>query len=72
MKYNRDMMETSTLKHNIGMEKVSRCNIYRKDLCLLGTYNYRNPYFKYVGDWAQNKKHGQGRLELGDGSYYEV
>lgn len=37
-----------------------------------GTYYYRNPFFKYNGEWVDNKKQGHGRFELGDGSYYEV
>ena len=44
-------------------------------MCLFkneGTYLYSNSFFQYEGEWKQGLKHGQGRLSMGDGSYYEV
>ena len=53
-----------------NMERV-RSNSKRL-LKFIGSYQYSNNYFKYEGDWNQGFKHGEGRLMLGDGSYYEV
>eukprot|EP00929_Paragymnodinium_shiwhaense_P042758 TRINITY_DN22073_c0_g1_i1.p1 TRINITY_DN22073_c0_g1~~TRINITY_DN22073_c0_g1_i1.p1 ORF type:complete len:461 (-),score=113.79 TRINITY_DN22073_c0_g1_i1:197-1579(-) len=36
-----------------------------------GRYYYQNPYFQYEGEWAEGKKHGQGRFSFGEGAYYE-
>lgn len=30
-----------------------------------------NNKLKYIGMWKNNLKHGLGKLEYGDGSYYE-
>ncbi|XP_069112130.1 MORN repeat-containing protein 1-like isoform X5 [Argopecten irradians] len=37
----------------------------------LGVYTYENKYFRYEGQWKNGKKHGQGKLQMQDGSYYE-
>lgn len=37
-----------------------------------GKYMYPNSFFTYEGEWLNGKKHGRGRLSLGqDGDYYE-
>ncbi|XP_022090090.1 junctophilin-2-like isoform X2 [Acanthaster planci] len=36
-----------------------------------GIYKYSNSFFRYEGDWKEGKKHGHGKLIMGDGSYYE-
>jgi len=36
-----------------------------------GTYFYPNSYFQYEGQWLNGKKHGTGRLALGNGGYYQ-
>ncbi|XP_021354202.1 MORN repeat-containing protein 1-like isoform X3 [Mizuhopecten yessoensis] len=37
----------------------------------LGVYTYENKYFRYEGQWRNGKKHGHGKLQMQDGSYYE-
>ncbi|KAI6649772.1 MORN repeat-containing protein 1 [Oopsacas minuta] len=37
----------------------------------VGVYYYPNKFFKYEGEWREGKKHGTGKLILGDGGYYE-
>lgn len=36
-----------------------------------GIYQYENKYFRYEGQWRNGTKHGQGKLQMADGSYYE-
>ncbi len=36
-----------------------------------GSYVYENSFFTYTGEWVNGVKHGQGKLLLKDGSYYE-
>ncbi|XP_061189942.1 MORN repeat-containing protein 1-like isoform X2 [Saccostrea echinata] len=36
-----------------------------------GIYQYENKYFRYEGQWRGGIKHGQGKLQMADGSYYE-
>nr|XP_022338314.1 MORN repeat-containing protein 1-like isoform X4 [Crassostrea virginica] len=36
-----------------------------------GIYQYENKYFRYEGQWRKGVKHGQGKLQMADGSYYE-
>nr|XP_058921266.1 MORN repeat-containing protein 1 [Kogia breviceps] len=36
-----------------------------------GVYVYPNSFFRYEGEWRGSRKHGQGKLLLKDGSYYE-
>eukprot|EP00118_Oscarella_pearsei_P006682 m.30642 g.30642 ORF g.30642 m.30642 type:complete len:564 (+) comp31372_c0_seq1:46-1737(+) len=36
-----------------------------------GVYIYSNTFFRYEGEWKDGKKHGHGKLVMGDGSYYE-
>uniref|UniRef100_F6ZDX4 Uncharacterized protein n=1 Tax=Ciona intestinalis TaxID=7719 RepID=F6ZDX4_CIOIN len=36
-----------------------------------GVYCYANKFFRYEGEWLKGKKHGHGKLLMGDGSYYE-
>lgn len=31
----------------------------------------RNPFFTYIGDRRQGKRHGKGRLEFADGGYID-
>ena len=35
-----------------------------------GTYTYSYAGFRYSGDWRDGVKHGQGSMELPDGSVY--
>ncbi|KAK4475451.1 hypothetical protein MN116_000798 [Schistosoma mekongi] len=37
----------------------------------VGTYFYRNGYYKYHGEWINSKKWGNGRFSMKDGSFYE-
>ena len=37
----------------------------------VGVYYYPNTFYKYEGEWREGKKHGTGKLILGDGGYYE-
>ena len=37
----------------------------------VGVYYYPNKFYKYEGEWRDGKKHGTGKLILGDGGYYE-
>ena len=37
----------------------------------VGVYHYPNKFFTYEGEWREGKKHGTGKLILGDGGYYE-
>lgn len=37
----------------------------------LAIYEYPNPFFKYIGEWKDGKKHGKGKLFIGQDSYYE-
>ncbi|KAG8505483.1 MORN repeat-containing protein 1, partial [Galemys pyrenaicus] len=43
----------------------------RPRLTRYGVYTHRNTFFRYEGQWKDGKKHGRGRLLLGDGGYYE-
>ncbi|XP_029910702.1 MORN repeat-containing protein 1-like [Myripristis murdjan] len=36
-----------------------------------GRYVYANSFFRYEGEWNKGRKHGQGKLFMRDGSYYE-
>ena len=36
-----------------------------------GKTKFSNPYFAYEGGWVGGALHGEGKLELGDGSSYE-
>lgn len=36
-----------------------------------GIYCYANKFFRYEGEWSKGKKHGFGKLVMGDGSFYE-
>ncbi|XP_034338259.2 MORN repeat-containing protein 1 isoform X5 [Magallana gigas] len=36
-----------------------------------GIYQYENKYFRYEGQWRNGTKHGHGKLQMADGSYYE-
>ena len=36
-----------------------------------GSYYYPNRFFRYEGEYVDNRKHGLGRLIMRDGSYYE-
>lgn len=37
----------------------------------LAIYEYPNSFFKYIGEWKNGKKHGKGKLMIGQNSYYE-
>ncbi|TNN08241.1 MORN repeat-containing protein isoform 1 [Schistosoma japonicum] len=37
----------------------------------IGTYFYRNGYYRYDGEWMNSKKWGNGRFSMKDGSIYE-
>lgn len=36
-----------------------------------GIYAYENKYFRYEGEWLNGVKHGNGKLVMNDGSFYE-
>jgi len=36
-----------------------------------GRCTFSNAFFKYGGNWRGGRMHGEGRLELGDGGFYE-
>jgi MORN repeat. len=63
------MKEVLILPQRKEREQVKMRSII---LNLLGKYIYHNPYFHYEGEWHEGKKHGHGKLFMGDGSYYEV
>ncbi|XP_056008218.1 MORN repeat-containing protein 1-like isoform X3 [Ostrea edulis] len=36
-----------------------------------GIYQFENRYFRYEGEWRNGVKHGHGKLQMADGSFYE-
>ncbi|XP_062611375.1 MORN repeat-containing protein 1-like isoform X3 [Saccostrea cucullata] len=58
-------------RRQISERREYNVNPFPKRTSGHGIYQYENKYFRYEGQWRGGIKHGQGKLQMADGSYYE-